>query len=102
MTSPSPGSRPGLIVFGNGDEKAFARWNRDHDHAGFSPGFVLNTLEDSPWEMRLHQAGCKHLDTSLVTTNAWVKVCSERREELVAWAQGRWNQEPARCKVCCP
>ena len=93
----------GIEDFGRGQLKDFQKWRREHLSWEKPPGYVLNALPDSPWEMLIHRADCKYLEPSggkgSVATDDFHKYCCEDLDGLRKWAKAKYRQEP-RCHDC--
>jgi DNA phosphorothioation-dependent restriction protein DptH len=82
------------------DDEGYLTWLRDHRE-----GFVLNCKRTpTPDYVVLHKATCPHIsmaDSSMTSwTNHYIKVCSEARDVLTAWANQEVGGQVRSCKSC--
>lgn len=81
------------------DDIGFYAWVDTHQD-----GFFINTeRKPNPNYLVLHMpGGCGHFDrsSSLKWTKDYIKICSDRREELEGWAEQSVGGEVTLCKDC--
>jgi hypothetical protein len=86
------------------DEDGYLRWVTAN-----SAGYVLNCYKATgrtggPY--MLHKADCYTLDSKNLTTGQYYKVCSNKREELLDWAEqeraDKGFDKLRRCSRCKP
>jgi hypothetical protein len=87
--------------FVDADER-FLAWASEHND-----GFVLNIERSlNPAESFIHRATCTNLIDKRVQpagrTTSWIKVCSNKKEDLVAWLRVEADAEPRLCSRCRP
>ena len=86
-----------MITFEN-EDKEYLQWLRNHEH-----GYVLNR-RNAPDDYMVHTARCSHiydLTETVTYTVSRNKMCSERLEELHAWAS-RKGYSVVECPTCNP
>lgn len=82
------------------DESGYLAWVQAHPD-----GFIVN-IDDpqvTPQYPMVHAASHKSLSSPKrknYTTGRYFKVCSERLEELEAWAQKKYGRALTRCQQC--
>ena len=82
------------------DEKGYLAWIHAHPH-----GFVANIDEPHviPQYPMVHATSHKSLSSPTrtnYTTGRYFKVCSDRLEDLEAWAQTKYGRALTRCRQC--
>jgi len=83
-----------IVTFKNAD-RDYATWLEHHPN-----GYVLNPREGGQQPM-LHRAGCIHIehgDDYRITER--VKVCSDHRADVEAWARENGHGQVVPCSDC--
>jgi hypothetical protein len=86
------------VVIFRDDDKGFFAW-LDEQPSGF---FINTERKLNPHYLVLHMSNCHHFDRdpSLEWTKGYVKVCSERRDQLEGWAKQAVGGDVTLCGSC--
>jgi hypothetical protein len=84
------------------DDRGYVTWTER-----FPYGYVVNTSRTpSAHYLILHEASCVHITVPFGSGNRWthtyIKVCSPRKRDLIAWAERELGVAPQRCGSCQP
>lgn len=86
------------VMLFDDDDAAFHGWLDDHPH-----GFFVNAeRRPKPTYLVLHVSSCPHFDRSPTVrwTKDYIKICSDRRDELEGWAEQRVGGDVTLCTSC--
>jgi hypothetical protein len=84
------------------DDEGYVRWTERFPH-----GYVINTTRTPSADyLVLHEASCLHITVPFEAGNRWtheyIKICSLRRKDALAWAEKELGTTPVRCGTCQP
>lgn len=82
------------------DDEGYFYWLAHHPE-----GFVLNTLRNPTASyLRLHRATCQHIQRRAERrlTAEYIKICSDDKGDLAAWALAKVRGTLDPCRSCTP